>query len=285
MWRNYWLSLSFANLVYLRAWTDLIPIRSSDLFFRKTLPSINLYFAIAGDVLVLSLLTFLLICLAPKLPGWLQRVLPLAAIAMVALALRSVGAEGTGFLRSGLFRLLPPRVLFPLAALLAIVAIGLAFRFFSLTIRLARFAALAATPCLAVTFAAPLFNLHAQSPLPPNPPLAPRLAGTPPVRVLWILFDEWDQRLTFPNRAAGIRLPMLDNLVDRSFTATCALAAEAGMPVERMSTGNALPTLLYGNHPVRSVIEAGAERLDFADAPSTALGGGDSVFKDLRSHG
>ena len=51
MWRNFWLSLSFANLVYLRAWTDFIPVRSSDLFIRKALPGISLYFAVTGDVL------------------------------------------------------------------------------------------------------------------------------------------------------------------------------------------------------------------------------------------
>jgi hypothetical protein len=90
MGRNFWLCLAFANLVYLRAWTDLIPVRAGALFFRKTLPGINLYFAIAGDVVALALLTLLLICVAPKLPGWLQRALPVAAIAMVALAVRSV---------------------------------------------------------------------------------------------------------------------------------------------------------------------------------------------------
>ena len=149
MRRDYWVSLSFANLVYLRAWTDFIPVRPADLFFRKTLPGINQYFAIAGDVFALSLLAFVVIRLAPKLPDWLQRAFPIAAIAMVALTLRSVGAEGTAFLRSGLFRFLPPKILFPLAALFGAVVAGLAFRFSSLTVRLARVAALAATPCLA----------------------------------------------------------------------------------------------------------------------------------------
>jgi hypothetical protein len=33
--------LSFANLVYLRAWADLIPVRAGGLFFGKTLPGVN----------------------------------------------------------------------------------------------------------------------------------------------------------------------------------------------------------------------------------------------------
>jgi hypothetical protein len=285
MGRNFWLALSFANLVYLRAWTDLIPVRSGDLFLRKALPGISLYFAVAGDVLALSGLTLLLIYLAPRLPDWLQRALPVAAIALVALALRSV-APADSFLRARLLLFLPLKVLLPLAAIFGAAAVGLAFKFSSLTLRLARAAATAAIPCLAVTFVGALFYLRIQSPLPPDPPLSPRLAGSPPVRVLWILFDEWDQRLTFPNRAPGTLLPAIDGLANRSFTATRALAVQAGMPVDQMTTVDAIPSLLYGKRLVGSSIEgAGTMRLDFAGGASAVFGGGDSVFAHVRSHG
>jgi hypothetical protein len=285
--RNYWLSLSFANIVYLRAWSDLGAVRRTDLFFRKTLPGINLYLAIAGDVLALSLLTFLLICIAPKLPGWLQRALPIAAIGMVALAIRSVGAEGTDFLRSGLFRFLPPKVLFPLAALFAALLIGLTFKFSSLTVRLVRVAAFAAAPCLAVTFVGSLFYLRAQSSLPPDPPLARRQAGSPPVRVVWILFDEWDQRLTFGNNATGPSLPVLERLTNQSFTATNALAVEGNsVRVSQMATTRALPSLLYGKLLTGSTIEdPRTRRIVFADGASTIFGGGDSIFAQVHSRG
>src|SRR5580693_885835 len=192
MWRNYLLSLSFANLVYIRAWADLLPISSDDMVYRKVLPGISLYFAVAGDVLALSILTFLLTCLAPKLPGWVRPVLLAAAVAMVGLALHSIAPKG--FLRSWLFGS-------PTVGLVSVVAAASAFAFPSRTFRVARGFALAAVPCLAITFLESPFNLRFQSPLPPDPPLAPRLAGSPPVRVLWIIFDEWDQRLSFANRA------------------------------------------------------------------------------------
>ncbi len=121
MLRNYLASLSFANLVYLRAWADLLPAKPSDAFLRKTLAGPGLYFAVASDVLMLSLLTFLVVSIAPKLPGWLQRVLPLVALAMVVLAIRSVSTAA--LVRSGLFTS-------ALAALLALVVTGLAIRFF-----------------------------------------------------------------------------------------------------------------------------------------------------------
>jgi Sulfatase len=288
MWRNYLLSLSFANLVYLEAWTDLIPVRPEDLFFRKTLPSVNLYFAIAGDVILLSLVTFLLICVAPRLPGWLRKALPIAAVAVVALAIRSVASEaGANLLRAGLFSFMPAKIVFLLAALFGSVAIGLAFRYSALTLSIARFVALAAAPCLVVTFAGSLFGLRAQSALPPDPPLAPRLQGSPPVRVLWILFDEWDERLTFPNRAPGTLLPVIDSLRERSFTASGALGVQAPeIAVDHMLTVDALPSLLYGKRLVGSNIKGPrTRRLDFADGTSTIFGAGDTIFKEVRTHG
>jgi hypothetical protein len=278
VWRNYLLSLSFANLVYLRAWADLLPISSEDLVYRKTLPGISLYFAIAGDVLALSLLVFLLTCLAPKLPAWLQRVLLVAAVVMVALPLHA--AAPAGFLRSVLFG-------FPLLGLLCAVVAVSAFAFPARTFRAARGVALAAVPCLAVTFLESPFNLRFQSPLPPDPPLAQRLPGSPPIRVLWILFDEWDQRLTFTDRAPGLHLPVIDNLGSHSFTATHALAPEAGIvPVSQMATTDALPFLLYGKRIADSGIEgAGTRLIFFADGASTVLGRGNSIFAQVRAQG
>lgn len=285
--RNYCLSLSFANIVYLRAWSDLVPVRSADLFFRKTLPGIRLYFAIASDVIVLSLLTFLLISIAPKLPGWVQRVLLIVAVVLVGLAMRAVGAESLDLLRSGLFRLLPPKVLFPVAALLGAVTIFIIFKFFSPAVRVARAVALAGAPCLILTFVGCLFYQRAQAPLPPDPHFAPRLAGSPPVRVLWILFDEWDQRLTFPDRAPGTSLPILDALASRSLIATHAIAVEGKTEaVSQMATARALPSLLYGKRLADSSIEGpGTRRLVFADGESTIFGSRDSIFSRVRSHG
>jgi hypothetical protein len=278
IWRDYLLSLSFANLVYIRAWSDLLPISPEDLIYRKTLPDISLYFAIAGDVVVLSFLAFLLIRLAPKLPGWLQKMLLIGAVAMVALALHAVSPRG--FLHSGLFGL-------PALGLACIAVAVLAFAFPARTFRAARGVALAAVPCLAITFVEPWFSLPFQTPLPPNPPLAPRLAGSPPVRVLWIIFDEWDERLSFRDRAIGVHLPVIDRLAAHSFTATHAFGALAGIvPVSQMATTDALPFLLYGRRVVDSGIEgAGIRRIFFANGTSTVFGGGDSIFARVRAQG
>lgn len=275
MWRNYWVALSFANLVYVRAWSDLLPVSTDDLYYRKTLPGINLYFAIAGDVLALSLLISLLIYVAPKLPGWLQRTLVAGAIAIVAIAFSSVVPRSQS---AALFNI-------PLAAFCVVTA-ALVFRFFDGALQLARGAVQAALPCVAVTFLGSPIYLHAQSPLPPDPPLAARLTASPPVRVIWIVFDEWDQRLSFSDRALGTQLPTLDRLARHSFAATRALAVQVGVPVPQMATSTALPSLLYGKLVAGSVIEdAGTKRIGFADGGSAVFGGGDSIFARIHSHG
>ncbi len=64
-------------------------------------------------------------------------------------------------------------------------------------------------------------------------------AGNAGPRVLWMLFDSLDQRMTFDARHASLQLPELDRLRDRSFW-----AAEAHPPARY--TSYSVPALLSG---------------------------------------
>jgi hypothetical protein len=86
-----------------------------------------------------------------------------------------------------------------------------------------------------------VFQLQFQAPPaavagPASPPL---YTNSPPVRVVWIIFDELDQRLAFAERPAGLALPELDHLCGESLCATNAYPP-AG------STGVSIPSLLTG---------------------------------------
>jgi len=282
MWRNYRISLSFANLVYVRAWADLIPIDTGELYHRKTVPGFHLYFALVGDVILLSLLIFAVLTAASRLRGrarvWVGRILPVLAIAAMALA--------TSFLRTHLLHYASARIVSMLLAVMFLLAAGLAAGFPTVASRWIKGFALAATPCLAVTFLAPLYYLSGPSPLPADPPLAQRLAGAPAVRVVWVVFDDWDERLTFENPLALPPVPALMNLATRSFAATHALAVLDGTPVVDMATANAIPSLLYGKLLLGSTTEDIATRqLLFADHTTAAFGKGDSVFARMRARG
>lgn len=67
-------------------------------------------------------------------------------------------------------------------------------------------------------------------------------------RIVWILFDEWDEELVFSKRPQHLQLPNLDRLAAQSFTATHATA-----PTNR--TLSSIPALLTG----RAVADADPE--------------------------
>jgi hypothetical protein len=78
-------------------------------------------------------------------------------------------------------------------------------------------------------------------------PSAPRLPQPPPsgVRVVWIIFDELSEAITFSHRPAGLSLPEFDRLRRESFHALAA-RSPAG------DTKESLPSLILGEHAVRA---------------------------------
>ncbi len=62
-----------------------------------------------------------------------------------------------------------------------------------------------------------------------NPPLAARLADarTTP-RVVWIIFDEWDYRLTFLDRPKALAMPAIDRMRSESLSADHASSPTMG---------------------------------------------------------
>ena len=76
--------------------------------------------------------------------------------------------------------------------------------------------------------------------LPPRPGSFEKRSGNRPApRVIWLLFDEFDQRLAFDQRQTGVELPELDRLRSESFESAHALQT-AGW------TMLAVPSMLSG---------------------------------------
>ena len=70
-------------------------------------------------------------------------------------------------------------------------------------------------------------------------PLRPPTGKNPPTRVVWLLFDEFDQHLAFDERAVGLELPELDRLRSESLVANRVLQTADATVV-------AVPSLLSG---------------------------------------
>jgi Sulfatase len=115
----------------------------------------------------------------------------------------------------------------------------------------------------------------------PNKPLQPALpqsAGAP--RVLWILFDEWDQALIFPERPAGLSLPELDRFQSRAFRANRAYSPSRKTIVS-------VPSLLTGKIFVNALPESWNEVMMVYDpgrAPM-ALSAQETIFSVARRCG
>jgi hypothetical protein len=111
----------------------------------------------------------------------------------------------------------------------------------------------------------------------PPPPLLHRPEGQP--RVLWIIFDETDYRLVFPQRPASLRLPEFDHLRQ------VALCADQAYPPSD-ATIISMPALIAGRRLSSVKTDDCDLALTFADTGAT-MGWTDlpSVFSQARGLG
>ncbi|HEV2688404.1 MAG TPA: sulfatase-like hydrolase/transferase, partial [Bryobacteraceae bacterium] len=104
----------------------------------------------------------------------------------------------------------------------------------------------------------------------------PKSAGP---RVLWIIFDEWDQGLTFDNRPDGLHLPALDRLRRESLYAGNALP-----PAD--ATIVSMPSLIEGRVVrVASPIDAETMELKYMDGSTQRFADEPNLFSEVRRSG
>jgi hypothetical protein len=99
-------------------------------------------------------------------------------------------------------------------------------------------------------------------------------------RLVWIVFDELDERVAFGRRPSSLELPAFDRLRRESLVATSAYAPGSW-------TLDALPTLWVGR-PVAEALEEGPSvlRLTYADDQETrVLEASATVFGQVRGAG
>jgi hypothetical protein len=204
----------------------------------------------------------------------------LIPLGMLAVMARSLAADGN---RTGLVLQ---------AAVGLFVALGVLMIWLpEMAVKAMAMFATAGVPVLAVTFLMAPVELMTQKPLPADPPFAKRFDTRPPVRVVWMLFDDLDDKLTFSDRKPGLLLPAIDDLTVRSFHGTRALAAQAGIAQLRdMGTFPSVSSLLIGRRIQLAWAEdASTEDIEFVPRPglgSTAvLRPAITIFGEERTRG
>jgi hypothetical protein len=242
------LALSFANLVFLRVWFDLLAAAPLDLLHTKQGPLPVEYEAAIFNVVALAAVTFCALRFAARMPVWLRKVLVLVGALLCLNALRAVASTYTPLLRSGAFQYFSPKTVVAATGVLVIAGAVVLFRNFPAAVRAMNAVLMVCLPAVALTFISAAVRIKAGPVQLPEPKLAAQI--TPPpradVRVVWVIFDEWDYRLSFEARPQGVALPVLDELASRSYMGTRVLAPQGRIPVTSMATQAAIPTLLAG---------------------------------------
>jgi hypothetical protein len=234
------LGVAFANLVYLRVWSELLAGNRADLFLHAP-PRPAQYLALFANVIAMGIATAILIRMSPRFPKWIRLGLLFSGAALLLLALRAAFFQGQS---------VSPPVAYGLAAACLAAAFLGAVKHVERAERMAGYLVMAMSPFLLVTFPQAIRFVVTPIAQPADPPLAKFQGSLPSRRVVWIIFDEWDYRLTFVDRSPGLDMPAVDQLRRESF------AAEAALPPGG-DTRVSMPAFLQNR--ILSFTELGAE--------------------------
>jgi hypothetical protein len=279
-------AIALANLTLLQTWTELLTYTSADTYLMKTPPRPVEYYSAITAALLLTLLFWPLIHFARRAhgrAGVFAQSMFLLTLLLPANAIRAVLAKVFPLLKGPLFRLLGENRVYLLLMALGVVAFIIAAKYRNIIAR-------SIIACLPVfSFFFPVVVVQAVGRIVrydptrfENQPTAPRLsvaAHTQP-RVVWLIFDEMDQRLTFDARATDLQLPELDR-----FRSGSLYASKAYSPAR--DTLTSLPSLLRGSR-ARSVKRMGPDELilKFDDSRErTNWKGQPNIFSDARALG
>ena len=281
VWRDLLIAISLSNLCFLWAWETLANPAYYSFYFIKGSGSITEPIALVLDVLILAALFGGLVQLARRskyrLPLIMARWIFLLLLAVpVYTILHKREAQSV----RGEFDL-------PGWALIATAACGIlllmvAYRWRRHAMKVAVTCVLILSPLIVVNFgnSAWLLHKHGQTLRNANyikPSQAPSNSGQK--HIVWIVFDELDQRVTFGQRPAGLSLPELDRLRGESFYAPKAYPP-AGYTLHSM------PALITGRSVATSTpLSPNELALTFEDQKVANWSTVKNVFSDARESG
>ncbi len=254
-WRDAAIAFSLANLSFLNLWSQLLTYTRPDRYTMKYAPAPALYGGLILDVVLYGAVLWAGIAACRRLKGHAATLARLGFLLLLVLplnALRAAMSQHVPFLKSDLILKIGVKGVIILAAVLGLTAALAALRFPRQLARAAASVLLLFSPFVAVTFLQGAWKMARYDPRPfaDGPPASPPLqvAKTSP-RFLWVIFDEWDQRLTFPERLPRLKLPAIDRIRRESLYASNAIPAgpETTISMPAMTTGRLVETFRHGD--------------------------------------
>lgn len=282
--RDLLVSLSIANLMFLKLWLKILPYDPGSNFFKPFSP-LNTYLAAMLNVVLWGGLLFLLVRVSRKRAA----LFPWIVLAVfLATSLTVCYGVGVAFISYAKFVFLfgahGARGFSVFCWFAGVLLVLLLVRHRQRLARCYAVLPLIFAPYLLVTFGQSclaLWRLEPAAQFHPHAVTPPRALQNPlGTRVVWIIFDETDYRLCFGNRPSFLALPEFDR-----FRSTALFATRAYSPNDNTQTS--LPSLLTGI-PLERTVPVGARRLDLVHAGTRArsdFGGADSIFRQVKARG
>lgn len=242
MLRDAAISLSLANLCFMKVWGKMLS--GAGAYFNEFPIA---YAGVLLDVLLLAAVFFAAITIArrtgsalvTKAAHWSFLFAVLTALNAVALLCLTVSGVNAG-------SLMGRQVAYFAGIGCTALALAVAIKWHTRVVRFAPKIVLALLPFVLFTFSQTIWKLTRNSGVvyaAPKPASETSETNGPrkkaATRVLWIIFDELDQHVTFAARPAGVKLPELDRLRSESVYATNAFPPA---PLTYMS----MPALITG---------------------------------------
>jgi hypothetical protein len=268
---------SFANVALFRVWTELFGYPEWATFEMKTLPDSRLYAAAILDLVLITIVVWIIVRISsrPDAIGWLSSASLLFICVIPLNAARDVmGTEGYRMLRFGTVRAFGPTTAVLVIGALALGMLIMVVLFTRPLCRAVCVFLLVISPFTFVNVGRALWRIvNPRQQLEAGPETGVRRSKTGPskTRVVWILFDEMDQRITFEDRPSGLSLPEFDRF--RSGSLYASAMKEAGdntIPaVPSMMTGRVITRFReQGASHLALTFEGNATEVDFGSTPS-----------------
>ncbi|MBI4876071.1 MAG: sulfatase-like hydrolase/transferase [Acidobacteria bacterium] len=283
--RDIALGLSLANLCFLRSWSALVFCGTKQRFLMQDRPSVAQIAALcaaAGVVSVAAAVAFGAIrCASNRLARAAGGAAVFSMMLIAANAVRSLTLHAVPGMKQSLISIAGEFqwliVHFCLAAAFLIGSLLYPGR----VVRIARLVLALLLPLVPLTIGRAVWAMAGtgRTSRPTAVQAAEAAPRSSPPRAIWILFDEWDYRLTFEKRSAGLQLPELDRFRSEALEVVGAVSPA-------MSTIVSVPALLVGRTISNARPTAPDEMLLEVDpGHSTLLSRTKTVFRAARMLG
>lgn len=216
------LALSLANLLFVETWAELL-FDADGGYFNKLPVGWHALLALLFNLTWVAVVAWIILrAVRQTKSAWLRRLVVLAASLVLAQAANYVRVQVLGWSLGGLLRFGG----LPMVGLVGLIGLGVLLRFHSLAARVEMAVLGILSPLAFLTLGRVLLVLSGVIEIRQHtePGSAAGMLNEPQhaPKVVWVIFDEMDQRLAFTVRPEKLRLPEFDRLMGESISLTNA---------------------------------------------------------------